>query len=49
MTNEDKKELARLIKKAIGAGWNINTTVKRLLGYGFTESTIRKYYKSWNQ
>lgn len=47
MTNNDKAELARLVKEEVFWGSDMKTTVKRLRKYGFTDSTIRKYYRTF--
>lgn len=47
MTNKEKAELTRLVKESIGDGRTMNETVKRVERHGFTNSTIRKYYRVW--
>ena len=49
MTNREKAELARLVKEAIKKGEDLHTVVKKLKRYGFIDSTVKKYYRIWNQ
>ena len=45
MKNEDKQQLARMVKHEIELGHSMSATVKRLKGMGFKQHTIRAYYK----
>ena len=49
MTNREKAELARLVKEAIKKGEDLHIVVKKLKRYGFIDSTVKKYYRIWNQ
>ena len=49
MTNDEKCELARLVKYHINAGRSMEDTVKRLAGTGFKLPTIKSYYKTFKE
>jgi len=49
MKDEDKRQLAHMVKHQIELGQSMTATVKRLSGMGFKQYTIRAYYKTFSR
>ena len=45
LTNEDKRDLADLVKGKIRLGYSVAQTIQQLKRLGFKPNTIRQYYK----
>ena len=47
MTNEEKQQLATLVKIAIKDGLTLTETAIHLRKYGYTIGTIKRYYNAF--
>ena len=49
MTNYEKDELRRLIRREIRAGRTVQEVKAKLKWFGCSVSTIERYYKTWRE
>ena len=49
LSNFEKNDLRSRVKAAIKAGFDCNFTVAQIKVFGYKESTIRKYYRSFSR
>ena len=48
LTNDEKAFLVKRVKREIARGSTIKQTCQRLMIYGYKESTIRQYFKTFS-